>query len=398
MKRMRFAPVFNALSRALSDFSATATQASMPAASFPSVTRSLPQFARRLAWPAAAAAAFVATLSLPVADAQAATSPASPRYALAGHYMLSGAEGWDYLGYEPARRRLFISRANHVQVIDADTGKLVGDIPNTDGVHGFAFVEQDKLGFITNGRANTITVFDLDTLKTTATLAAGGPDPDSILYVPELGRIYVSNGHDNSVSAFDVATQKLVATLPVGGKPETLSAGTDGRVYVAVEDKGEIAAIDGKQNTVIAHWPMSNCEEPSGLVIDPDSERLFAVCSNGHMAVVDAHSGRQVATVPIGAEPDSAAFDPLLKTVFSPNGKDGTLTVVHEDSPDHYSVRQTLATQRGARTVALDRDDHRLFLVSSKFGPAPAPTAAEPHPRPVVIDGTFNVLVVKPAQ
>lgn len=373
-------------------------------------------FARHWTLSLCRAAATVLALSLkslllgfvaPAAEAEATNATASPpqtaivkvpHYALAQRYVLGGAEGWDYLGYEPVRRRLFVSRANHVQVIDADTGTLIGEIAGTDGAHGFAFVEPSKLGFITNGRADTITVFDLDSLRTVGTLPSGGPDPDSILYVPELGRLYVSNGHDNSVSAFDIATQRRIATLPVGGKPETLAAGGDGRVYVAVEDKSEIVAIDARRNTVLAHWPMPHCEEPSGLVIDPDSQRLFAVCANRHMVVIDARSGREVALVRIGLSPDAAAFDPLLKTIFSSNGDDGTLSVVHEDSPDHYSVRQTLPTQRGARTLTLDKDGHRLFLVSSKFGPAPAATASEPHPRASVVDGTFNVLVVAPAR
>jgi YVTN family beta-propeller protein len=357
------------------------------------MTRSIP--AR-----AALAAALALALMPRIALAQSAPGKHEAGYTVAQRFALGGNERWDYLGYDTVRQRLFISRANHVQVVDPDTGKQIGEIADTDGVHGFAFVQSRKLGFISNGRADTLTVFDLDTLKTLATLPSGGRDPDSILYVPELDRLYTSNGHDASVSVYDAATRKLIATLPVGGKPETLAAGANGRIYVNVEDKGEIAEIDGATNRVLAHWNIAPCEEPSGLASDPKRQRLFAVCDNQHMMVVDARSGRTIATVPIGAGPDAVAFDPATKTIFSSNGEDGTLTIVHEDDPDHYTVRQTVATQVGARTLALDAHKRRVFLVTSLFDP-PAPgasgTSGAPPARPAVRPGTFNLLVVQPA-
>jgi YVTN family beta-propeller protein len=346
---------------------------------------------------AATAAAFAIAMLSHMPDARSAPAKGNAHYVLAQRHRLGGDERWDYLGYDATRNRLFISRANHVQVVDPDTGKQIGEIPNTDGVHGFAFVESHKLGFITNGRADTLTVFDLNSLKTLATLPSGGHDPDSILYVPELDRLYVSNGHDASVSVYEVATQQLIATLPVGGKPETLAAGSNGLVYVAVEDKGEIAEIDGAMNKVLAHWSIAPCEEPSGLTSDPKSGRLFAVCDNERMMVVDDHSGRTIATVPIGAGPDAAAFDPSTNMIFSSNGEAGTLTVVHEDDPDHYTVRQNLTTQVGARTLALDTTGRRVFLVSSQFEPPAHTDAGSPPARPAVRPGTFNMLVVKQA-
>jgi YVTN family beta-propeller protein len=355
-------------------------------------TRSIPT---RVALAAAIAFSLLPRISV----AQPASATHDTGYAVAQRYPLGGNERWDYLGYDSVRNRLFISRANHVQVVAPDTGKQIGEIADTDGVHGFAFVQARKLGFISNGRANTLTVFDLDTLKTLATLPSGGRDPDSILYVPELNRLFTSNGHDASVSVYDVATRKLVATLPVGGKPETLAAGAHGRVYVNVEDKGEIAEIDGTTNRVLAHWSIAPCEEPSGLASDPKHGRLYAVCDNERMMVVDDRSGRTIATVPIGAGPDAVAFDPSTNTIFSSNGKDGTLTIVHEDDPDHYTVRQTVATQVGARTLALDTSRRRVFLVSSQFDPlAPAASSASgtPPARPTVRPGTFNLLVVQP--
>jgi YVTN family beta-propeller protein len=335
------------------------------------------------------------TLASVGGTAQAATSEGAPQFELAHRYALDGADGWDYVAYEPVRHHLFVSRDTHVQVVDTETGKQVGEIANTLGVHGFAFVEAHKLGFITNGRADTITVIDLDTLKTVDTIKSGGPDPDGILYAPKLNRLYVSNGHDKSVSAIDPGTHKVVATMTVGGKPESLAVDSRGHVFVNVEDKNEIVEMDGKSNTVLAHWPLAQCEAPSGLAIDPKTERLFTVCANQHMLVVDARSGRDVATLPIGGHPDAAGFDPALKTAFSSNGADGTLTVVREDDPDHYSVIQNVQTQQGAKSMALDSKTHRVFLVSSQFGQAPAPTADKPHPRPPVVPGTFNVLVVQ---
>jgi YVTN family beta-propeller protein len=333
--------------------------------------------------------------TLLLGTAHAAPAKADMQFQVTKHYALDGADGWDYIGYEPVRHHLFISRNSHVQVMDTDTGKLVGEIANTDGVHGFAFVQDRKLGFITNGRADTITVVNLDTLKTVDTIKAGGPDPDGIMYVPQLKRIYTSNGHDASVSAIDVATRKVVATMPVGGKPESLAADKDGRIFVNVEDKNEIVAMDGKSNKVLAHWSIAPCEGPSGLAIDTKTERLFTVCANKHMMVIDAHTGRQVAELPIGGHPDAAAFDPVLKTAFSSNGADGTLTVVHEDDANHYTVLQNVPTQEGAKSMALDGAAHRVYLVTSKFGPAPAATADNPHPHPSIVPNTFNVLVAQ---
>jgi YVTN family beta-propeller protein len=317
------------------------------------------------------------------------------QFEITRHYGLSGADHWDYVAYDPVRHHLFISRDTHVQVVDTRTGKLSGEIENTDGVHGFAFVQDRKLGFITNGRANTITVINLDTLKVIDTIKAAGPDPDGILYVPALQRVFVSNGHDNSVSAIDVTSRKVVATMPVGGKPEALAADKHGHVFVNVEDKGEIVEMDGNAGAVLTHWSIAPCEEPTGLTIDTAQERLFTVCANQRMMVIDATSGRHVTEVPIGGHPDTAAFDPALKLAFSSNGADGTLTVVHEDDADHYTVVQNVQTLEGAKTMALDAKAHRVYLVSSKFGPAEAATVDNPHPRPAVIPGTFEVLVAQ---
>lgn len=197
------------------------------------------------------------------------------------------------------------------------------------------------------------------------------------------------------MSAIDVATRKVVATTLVGGKPEALAADGRGHLFVNVEDRNEIAEIDARSAEVLAHWPLAPCEKPSGLAIDASNERLFTVCANQHMMVVNAVSGHAVADLPIGGHPDSAAFDPALKLAFSSNGASGTLTVVHEDDANHYSVVQNVQTLEGAKTMALDPQTHRVYLVSSKSGPAEAATAQNPHPRPTVIPGTFEVLVAQ---
>jgi YVTN family beta-propeller protein len=332
---------------------------------------------------------------LAVAAAHAATMKPDAQFEVVKHYGLDGDERWDYVAYDPVRHHLFVSRDTHVQVVDTRTGKVFGEIAHTDGVHGFAFVQDLKVGFVTNGRADTITVINLDTLKVIDTIKAAGHDPDGILYVPSLRRVFVSNGHDQSVSEIDVVTRKVVATMPVGGKPEALAADSHGHVFVNVEDKGEIVEMDGKSASVLTHWSIAPCEAPTGLTIDPASDRLFSVCANRRMMVTDAVSGRHVAEIPIGGHPDTAAFDPVLKLAFSSNGADGTLTVVHEDDADHYSVEQNVQTQEGAKTMALDANAHRVYLVSSKLGPAAAATADQPHPRPAVIPGTFEVLVAQ---
>ncbi|HTJ95290.1 MAG TPA: hypothetical protein VL424_19515 [Pararobbsia sp.] len=312
------------------------------------------------------------------------------------HIRLPGAERWDYVALDPVRHHLFVSRDTYVQVVDIDSGKLVGQIAGMNGVHGFAFVQDRKLGFVTNGRSNTLTVVDLDTLKTIDTIKAGGADPDGILFVPDVNRIYVGNGHAQSVSAIDPVSRRIVATLPIGGKPEALVADGQGHVFVNTEDNSEIVEIDAKHSAVLAHWPLAPCEEPSGLAIDVSSHRLFAACANQRMAVVDATNGHLVAQLPIGDHPDAAAFDPDRKFALSSNGDSATLTVIHEDDPDHYSVVQNVTTLPGAKTMALDAVQHRVYMLSAQFGATPKASTQDPHPRAPVVPGTFEVEVVGP--
>jgi YVTN family beta-propeller protein len=347
---------------------------------------------RKLSWKFFFVTSIVAALQGGPAWAANVNAP----FKLTNSYMLGGMDRWDYLGIDPVRHHLFISRNTHVQVIDTVTGKEIGEIPHTAGVHGFAFVQDRKRGFITSGQANTVTVFDLDTLKVIATVPAGGNDPDAIAYSPKLRRIYTSNGDSNSVSAIDADTLKLVATIGIGGKPEALVADERGRIFVNIEDKSQIVALDGATNTLLARWPLAPCVEPSGLAMDTRSDRLFTVCSNHRMVVLNASSGHVVAALPIGGHPDAAAFDPQLNMAFSSNGGDGTLTVVHEDDANDYHVAQNVHTQNGARTMVLDNNAQKIFLVSAKLAPAKVAAKDALRSRPAIIPATFNVMVVQP--
>lgn len=290
-----------------------------------------------------------------------AASAATPvHYAVQQRWDLGPATRWDYLAVEPQRNRLYVTRGDHVQVLDAATGKPVGEIPKTDGVHGVAFAQDLKLGFTSNGRANSVTVFDLDTLEVKRELPVAGGGPDAILYDPATRKLYTFNGKSSDVSVFDAVSGRPLATIAVGGKPEF--AATDGkRIYLNVEDKAEIVAIDASTDRVLAHWPLAGCEEPSGLALDTAHRRLFSVCANRTMMVTDSASGKVVARIAIGDHPDAAYYDPASATVFSSNGA-GTLSVVRQIDADHYAPATEVPTMKGARTMAFDAASRRAFL------------------------------------
>jgi YVTN family beta-propeller protein len=320
----------------------------------------------------------------------AATRP----YEVQKQYVLGGSGGWDYLTIDSSAKRLFISRADRVLVVNTADGGLIATIPDTQGVHGIALAPAIGKGFTSNGRADTVTVFDLKSLKTTGTIEVGGHNPDAILYDTASRQLFTFNGRSEDISVIDPVKATVVAKIPAGGKPEFAATDGTGRIFFNVEDKSQLGVIDSSSNQSIATWPLTNCEEPTGLAIDVHHERLFSVCANGVLAVTDAKSGKHIAEVPIGKGPDAAAFDGTRGLIFSSNGQDGTLTVIHEDDADHFTVVATVVTQKSARTMALDAATHRVYLVAAQFGPAPAPTAEQPHPRPSVLDGSFKLLVV----
>ncbi len=331
----------------------------------------------------------IISLSL-AAVALAATGPG---YHVVTTYKLGGEGGWDYLITDAAARRTYISRGTHVVVIDADTGKSVGDIADTPGVHGIALAPELGRGFTSNGREGTVSIFDIKTLATNSKVKVG-ENPDAILYDPATKRVFTFNGRSQDSTAIDAATGKVLGTIKLDGKPEFAASDAKGGIWVNIEDKSELVAIDPNKLEVKAKWPLAPCTEPSGLAIDRKNRRLFAGCDNKMMAVVDADSGKVLATPPIGDGVDATAFDPETGLAFASCGGDGVLTVVKEDSPDKFSVAENVPTQKGARTMALDTKTHKVFVVTAQFGPRPAPTADNPHPRPAILPDSFVVLVV----
>jgi DNA-binding beta-propeller fold protein YncE len=324
------------------------------------------------------------------ASARPAAGPSG--YHLLKKISVGGEGGWDYLTFDSPTRRLFVSRATKVIVLDVDSGKSVGEIPNTDGVHGIALAPEFGRGFTSNGRAGTVTIFDLKSLATIGTVQAG-TNPDAIVYDPASKRVFAMNGRSSDSTAIDAATGKVGGTVALAGKPEFAVADGAGHVYVNIEDKSELWQIDSQKLSVTAKWPLAPCDEPSGLAIDVAHRRLFAGCDNKMMAVVNTDTGKVVATPAIDEGVDANGFDSELNFAFSSNGGAGTLTVVHEDSPDKYTVVEDVKTQRGARTMALDPKTHEVYLATADFGPRPAPTQENPHPRPQIVPNSFVILV-----
>src|SRR5215472_6533783 len=337
----------------------------------------------------------LAALTMMVACASLAVAFAPAKYEVKQKYVLGGDGGWDYLTFDATGKRLFISRGTHVMVVDPSKGSVIGDIPDTGGVHGIALAQDLGKGFTSNGRENTVTVFDLKTLKETAKIKIDGQNPDAILYDPATHRVFTFNGRSSNATVIDAEKGTVVATIPLDGKPEFGAADGKGTVFVNIEDKSEITAIDAKKAAVVKTWPLAPCEEPSGLAMDQKHRRLLAGCHNKMMAVVDADSGKVIATPPIGAGVDANAFDPSTQLAFSANGE-GTLTVVHEEAPGEFRVLESVETKRGARTMALDETTHLVYHVTAEFGPTPPPSNENPRPRPPVLPDSFVVLVYGP--
>lgn len=328
----------------------------------------------------------------PVAGASVAGSDkAGTGYHLLQKVELGGEGSWDYLTLDSGARRLYISRATHVLVLDVETGKTVGDIPDTAGVHGIAIAPELGRGFTSNGRAATVSIFDLKTLQVLGQVRTGR-NPDAIVYDPATRRVFTFNGGSNDATAIEAASGTVAGTVALGGRPEFAAADGNGRIYVNLEDKNTVVALDSHRLNIEARWPLAPCEEPSGMAIDRQHRRLFIGCANRTMAIVDAANGRIVTTLPIGGGVDANAFDPGTGLSFSSNGE-GTLTVVHQDSPEKFSVVENVTTQRGARTMALDLKTHNVFLATAQFGPPPAPTPDRPRPRPSIVPGSFVILV-----
>jgi DNA-binding beta-propeller fold protein YncE len=336
----------------------------------------------------------VSVLALAASLAGGAAVAAPPAYHLARVVPLPGDEGWDYLTFAPDTQRLFISHGTRVVVVETERFTVVGEIPDTPGVHGIALAPELGRGFVSAGRTNVIVEFDLKTLARVREIQVSGDNPDAILYDPATQRVFTFNGRGRNVTAVDAKSGAVVGTLALDAKPEFAASDERGHIYVNLEDKNSIAQFDARTLTLAAVWPLSGCQEPTGLSIDRAGRRLFAVCGNKTMAVVDAVSGQPLGNAPIGAGVDASAYDGGRQLAFASCGE-GVLSVVALHSAGGPGAAQDVATQRGARTMALDAARGRIFLVTADFGPAAAPSPDHPHPRPPQLPGTFRLLVLE---
>lgn len=334
------------------------------------------------------------TILVFVAAMLAADSPdkEGTPYKVVGKFALEGGGRWDYLIVDPDSRRLYMSHATSVVVLDVDTGAVVGSIPDTPGVHGITLAPELGVGFTSNGGEDRVTVFDIKTLKVLTKIDTG-VNPDSILFHPATKTVFVMNRNkpgvtDGRATVIDAVTRKAIATFPLGGKPEFSAYDNQGNVFVNLDSKSSIVEIDAANKKIKATWPLAPCEDPSGLAIDRASHMLFSVCGNKLLAIVNADNGKVVQTLPIGEDCDAVAFDPGTNEVFASNGE-GSVTIAGKDSSGQYKVLQTVPTLIGSRTIALDLKTHRAFLPSARFTGDPTRS-----PRPPVVPGSVAVLVV----
>jgi DNA-binding beta-propeller fold protein YncE len=326
----------------------------------------------------------VSLFFLAAAGATLAAEPAG--YRLLKTIPVKGDGGWDYLTVDEAARRVYVSHGNQVEVLDADSGELKGTVADTNGVHGIAVAPDAGRGFTSNGRADSVTIFDLKTLKNLGEVKTGR-NPDAIIYDPTSKRVFAFNGRDASATAIDAAEGKAAGTVELGGRPEFAAADGAGHVFVNLEDKNTLVKFDAQKLKVLERWPLAPGETPTGLALDPRGKRLFVGCRNKLLVVVNAEDGKVVAKEPIGERVDAVAFDPETGMIFSSCG-DGTVTVVHQDGPDKYSTVQTIKTRPGAKTMALDRKTHKLFLPAVDYK-----AADKPGGRPTPVPNSFAVLV-----
>ena len=314
-------------------------------------------------------------------------SLAAPNYQVIGKIDVGGEGGWDYLTVDSAARRLYVSHATHVVVIDIDSRKITGDIPETPGVHGIALAPKLNKGFISNGRGNNVTVFDMKSLKTLGQIATG-QNPDSIYYEAATSRVFTFNGRSKDSTVIDAQSLKVEGTIPLGDKPETAAGAGNGVIYVNLEDAHHIAVIDAKKMTLVKTYDLPGCDSPSGLALDATHNRLFSVCHAGVMAISDPSAGKVIATPRIGEGPDAAAYDPIKGYAFSSNG-DGTLTVIG-GTGESYIVLQSVTTHRGARTMALDLKTHHIYLPIAEYEAAGSLQQKRPPMKP----NSFAILIV----
>lgn len=322
-----------------------------------------------------------------------AHAQASPGYHVIQRIAVGGDGGWDYLTIDRASQRLYISRSNRVIVADATSGKVVGAITDTPGVHGIAVVPSLHRGYTTNGGDNTSTVFDTQTLKATGRIKVGAR-PDAILYDRAGGRVFTFNGGSSDATAIDIASDRVVGSVALGGRPEAAVSDGHGTVFVNIEDTSEVVAFDAKSLKVKRRFSVAPGEGPSGLAIDVRGHRLFSVCSNGMMVALDSETGKVLATPAIGQGADGCGYDDRERLAFSSNGADGTLTVIRAGAPGRYAVAETVPTQKSARTMAMDPGAHRIYLSTARFIPSPPGDPGAGRRRLAIEPGSFEILVV----
>ncbi len=326
-----------------------------------------------------------------LAAAATLLAQSSPSYRITHTYTLGGEGRWDYVIPDPPNHRLFIARQDRLMVVDEDTGKLIGEVTGIQGAHGTALVPATGHGFATSGNDQSVVMFDLKTFKALKRIPAA-EDADAILYDSASNRVFTLNGDAHSSTVIDPRAGTLITNIPLGGKPESGQPAGDGKVYANITDNSEVVEIDAKAAKVVRRWPTAPCKQPVSMAIDTAHHRLFSGCRSGVMAISDYQAGKVVATVPIGSGVDGAGFDAATGDAFASNAS-GTLTVIHQDTPNQYRVVENVPTPQGARNMGLDPTNHRVYIVSAKFGPAPA--GAGRRARPPVLPGTFTLMVIE---
>lgn len=311
-------------------------------------------------------------------------------YSIIDHWKVGGTGGWDYLLADPSAHRLYITHGPRVEVLDTQTGKPVGAITGLKGTHGVALDPEGQFGYISDGGANAVVVFDRKTLATVASVPAG-TNPDGITYEPVTKTVWAFNGRSKNVTVIDASSRTVVATIALPGKPEFPQPDGKGHVFDNIEDKNSIVALDAKSKTLTGTWPLTDCDSPSGMAIDRAHSRVYSVCDGKKMAIVDTNTGKQLGTAQIGDGPDAAGFGQKHQLAFASSG-DGMLAVV--DAAHGNRTVQMLPTQKGGRTMAYDESSDRVYVVSAEFGPRPGPTATNPRPRAAALPDTFQVLVI----
>jgi DNA-binding beta-propeller fold protein YncE len=315
------------------------------------------------------------------------------KYQITNKIHLDGNEGWDYLTMDDLASRLYISHGSMVQVLNTKTRTVAGVIPDTKGVHGIALARELNKGFISNGKDTSVTIFEIKTLQFITKIKITGLNPDAVLYDPFSKRVFVFNGKTSNATVIDAKSNKIIGTIKLPGKPEFSVTDLKGKIYVNIEDKNGICIINVNTLKVEQMWPINPGEGPSGLAIDIESHRLFTVCDNKLMIVINSGNGKVVTTLKIGENVDGVAFDSILKRIFASNG-DGSLTIVQEESKNIFRILGNLPTQKGARTIALNPRTHKIYLPTAEFSEASAPTTEHPHPRPSMRPNTFTILEI----